>query len=74
MKKIFIAIALIAFVSTLAVPAISAASTGKALSAMQDKKDDKKCDKKCDKSCCKKGDAKEKKDETKKSETKPEGK
>ena len=71
MKKLFVAVALIAFVSTIAVPSFASANTF----APQEKKEEKKCDKKtektCDKdkkeSCCKKG---EKKEETKKTDTK----
>jgi hypothetical protein len=48
MKKMFVAIALIAFVSTIAVPSFATASA----QAPQEKKEEKKCDKKDDKKCC----------------------
>ena len=54
----FVAIALIAFVSTIAVPSFASASTQAPQEQKDakkcDKKDEKKCDAKSEKSCCKK--------------------
>ena len=66
MKKFLVAVALVAFVSTIAVPSFASANS----LAPQEKKEEKKCDKKVDKDkkeCCKKGEAKDaKKDDAKK--------
>jgi hypothetical protein len=57
MKKLFVAVALVAFVTSISVNTY-AVSSSKSSSALQEKKDEKKCDKKCAKDsakpCCKK--------------------
>ena len=52
MKKLLIAVALVAFVSSASISTY-AASASKAAISKDDKKDDKKCDKKCKKDCAK---------------------
>ena len=60
MKKLFVAIALIAFVSTIAVPSFASANSFAPQEKKEEKKEEKKTDKKCDKkeSCCKKSETK----------------